>query len=175
MAGASLTPKHHKNKTGPSHRFPNNSQQTDGGCISATHLLVTGPLTWSQMDKSGAERREVIYYNRERFPIWTRNNFLCRCFWGGCSCNCDDSIRIFWCKDINHCRGARKWPRLPRPWASHGITWRVNLGQNCEARGDIIITIDWETLIGVTVLPSNDTRDTNNEEMHYKVTPCQRL
>ena len=60
-----LTPKHHKNKTGPSHRFPNNSQQTDGGCISATHLLVTGPLTWSQMDKSGAERREVIYYNRE--------------------------------------------------------------------------------------------------------------
>ena len=78
------------------------------GCISATHLLVTGPLTWSQMDKSGAQRREVIYYNTQIFPIWTRNNFLCRCYWGGCSCNCDDSIRILWCKDINHCRGARK-------------------------------------------------------------------
>ena len=174
MAGASLTPKHHKNKTGPSHRFPNNSQQTDGDA-SLRRICLSRAL-WPGHKWTNLEQRDgKLFTTTERFPIWTRNNFLCRCFWGGCSCNCDDSIRIFWCKDINHCRGARKWPSLPRPRVSHGITWRVNLGQNCEARGDIIITIDWETLIGVTVLPSNDKRDNNNDEMHYKVTPCQRI
>ena len=51
-----LTPKHHKNKTGPSHRFPNNSQQTDGDA-SLRHICLSRAL-WPGHKWTNLEHRD---------------------------------------------------------------------------------------------------------------------